>query len=518
MASKSDDISNEILALVGDDLSKSDSSTGGRPRRHINNDQDSDSNLSASSESSVDSVAEGRRRQNLKVSQESSSDDDLNLMHLTEIEREQIIAEKAEKNQTKYERQELLSRLNKQKKSAPKRAHSYTQDSDEGSDKEFIPSSRPSRPKSSKVQALKELNERRNKKKKQVPQVASDHSSQEEAYYPPLGPKTPSEELDSSPPISQLSDIRTILLTRKDLVMLLHDRMLEKIVVGCFVSVALEPKPDGTPVYRLGRISRKGIYLSLIAPGVKETDEHYDVEENKRTHRMLELAHGGDLLDFPFNVVSNRPSSEVELRRFLESCHQDKVPPITQNYVKKKTDEIKALRERPIIEEDFIYSLRSKRISTNDLTVLINFRNFFTSKLRNAQENDDPSKLAELKEDLAKVEQDMAPHLEEHRKKLVAEEARKAKEAQEAAERRKRLLLAATEVKEVKVARPAHRVVYDSDVEGAKDKCFTLKPPKGPVKTDFAFPSSNPLAPKLNLESISMTPWEAAADEALSSL
>ncbi|KAI0228766.1 RNA polymerase-associated protein rtf1 [Massospora cicadina] len=496
MPKNNDDLSNEILALL-DDKAKDDSSDGGRPRRRVSNVPASDSNLSASSSDYlVDSEDEGRAH-NHRIGQDSSSseDEELNLEHLTEIEREQIIAEKAEKNQKKYERQEILSRLSKQKKNVSKSSRNVVCDSDEGSDEEFIPSSRPHRNKTSHSQALKELKDRRNKKKNRALSKGSDDSSQDEAHYTPQRSQTPPEEVDNSPPVVRLEQLEKIILTRQDLAAMVHDRMLEKMAVGCFVSVAREPKPDGTQVYRLGKIT-----------AITESKQSYVVERT-RTHRMLELSHGADVLEFAFDVV--------EFERYLESCEKSGLPPITLNYVKRKEEELFTLKERARTNDDFEYTMRSNRISSNNPKVHLSFKKYLLGQIQIAKDNDEVEKAAALEEELTEVEKGLAPLLDKYeielQSNLVMEEERK--------DNYRKFVVSAAQATKKDIDNELKRKRWvDSDDAAGKDTCFNLKVPKLPPKGPYTFPAFNPPASKSFSDATPLTLWEQIAIETMSTL
>lgn len=187
------------------------------------------------------------------------------------------------------------------------------------------------------------MKDRRIKKKKQALSHSEDSTDEEEE----IKVKTPRQqtpvEVDTSPPVTNLEQLQNIILTREALAALLHDRMLKEIVVGCFVSVAWDPKPDGTQVYRLGKIT-----------DVIETSHHYTVEQT-RTHRALILSYGADSLEFGFDVISNRASTQVELIRYLDKCKESDIPPITINYVKKKEEELISLKGRVKINVSIIW-------------------------------------------------------------------------------------------------------------------------------------------------------------------
>lgn len=351
-----DDLSNEILALVNDDSPKSDSSSDHRVAKSGNN---SDSNLSASS--SVLSMASHSDKRNKKRpskvsnprhSSSSSVEDfdelDERLYQMTEIEREQIIAEKAEKNQKKYEQEEIMSRLNRQKK-MPSASKESKAESEEGSDKEFLPHARTSKSKASRSQVLKELKQRRNQKHSKRNSRHSSGSSSDSSFVksPSRSPKhrkTP-EEIDSSPIIQNVTELAPIILPRSYISLNVHKRFFEKTIQGCFVSVAFGKYPDGSSAYRLGKIE-----------SVIDTKESYDLDKT-RTHRILELSYGDVKETFSMVEVSNKPLSDFEFQRYMEKANEVNHPPITQNYVLKKSQELELEKNRALTDVNFQISI-----------------------------------------------------------------------------------------------------------------------------------------------------------------
>lgn len=157
---------------------------------------------------------------------------------------------------------------------------------------------------------------------------------------------------------------------------------------------------------------------------------------------------------------------------------------------------------------DFEYGIRSRRISTNDLKTFVNFKNFILGKIRDAKGSEDLEQVAALEMELAQVNQDMSPLLKQYELEL---EANHSSQLREKGEFRKKLANAFEVSQKCKAAANKRKEYQDSDDEGGKDRCFTLKAPKLTVRDDFIFPSFNPLTPKPDLDLVPMTSWEEAA-------
>lgn len=478
---KDDDLSNEILALVNDDSPDSDPGSD-HPHHHttnINNGNSSDSNLSASSSTSDLSLTSSNIKRHPKRptkpnnnpqpnnSDDSSSVEDFDelderLYQMTEIEREQIIAEKAEKNQKKYEQEEIMSRLNRQKKLSGASKESMVE-SEEGSDKEFLPHSRTSKSKVSRTQVLKELKQRRNQKHHKRNSRHSSGSSSDSSFVksPSRSPKqrrTP-EEIDSSPVIQNVTELGPIILPRSYISLNVHKRFFEKTIRGCFVSVAFGKYPDGSSAYRLGKIE-----------SVIDTKESYDLDKT-RTHRILELSYGDVKETFSMVEVSNKPLSDYEFQRYMEKANEVNQALITQNYVTKKFQEIEDEKKRALTDEDHYYTMRSQSLSSQKIRPLEIQKNNLEGRIRIARENGDEELLSKLESELSETETLLKPLLEKYEAEL------KIVEEQEAVKREEKLKIARgleLQAKEALKKVPEPVKVIESDDEAGEFTCFNL--------------------------------------------
>ncbi|KAI9298398.1 hypothetical protein K502DRAFT_362425 [Neoconidiobolus thromboides FSU 785] len=439
---KEEDLDKEILSLLEGNPEKSNKKKSKSKNKYSDfSESESDAFLSVGDESESGSSTGGRknRKNGKKISSPSASEseiesefDEVKYKHLNEIEREQLIAEKAEKRQKFYEKQELKNRFKKNKK------NDYL--SDDGSDEEYNLPSRPSRSRKKAPKALKVIKEKRKKSTAKQDYRTSSDDSFDESELKRVKEQEEEEEIeaevDDSPICTNVHEILPAVWYRESIRNFVHHSQFEKVIEGCFVSVIVNEPPkvdesinDIELKYRVGRVLE-----------VQEIDTPYKFDK-VWTNKVLILLHGKHTKTFPMSAVSNEDPTEVEYQRYRQAMETDGMPPIRQNMIRIKGEQIEVLRNTPKTDEEYMYGLRSQCKCTDDIVLLGNLYRILNSMLVQARTSLDFDKVAEVQKEIDELDVIMAPHVERHNREQQEYErqAKMAAEKREQEWRQKRM-------------------------------------------------------------------------------
>ncbi|KAL4991034.1 hypothetical protein BDW68DRAFT_153192 [Aspergillus falconensis] len=473
-----DDLDAELLALAGDDASSDEeasppprklssaspapstsprspgpTSTMGRkgpakpvrrPRKsHRDEDEEEDGEISAAdslnsasmSESEAPSDSEGS---DAGVEDEGpiypyeklyhSAQDKQEIMAMPEIQREQILSERAQEvdrhNQDLALRRLLASREREEARKAKKnKRKASAANLDEGNRKSSRQKTtlggRKVGEASEAIEAYKRQREQKGKRdelrrrdttakdhkaKSRVSDEDADGESEVEWDDRERSPSPPKDD-----PPAELRDIQRARVGRTNFAQVCFYPGFEDAMVGCYVRLNVGPNPNGVNEYRLAMITeiKEGKKYALEgANGRSFTTDQYAV-----------LAHGKTMRAFPFVACSDSPFTEAEFNRWrqvmaIEDC---KMP--TKSQLAKKVMDINRLINHQFTPEELNEKLRKQGLLDTKTTFFK--RVDIEKKLKIAQELGDDDEVGRLQVELANLGSSAKPRTE---KKLTEHE------------------------------------------------------------------------------------------------
>ncbi|WVQ81177.1 hypothetical protein IAT38_003299 [Cryptococcus sp. DSM 104549] len=182
--------------------------------------------------------------------------------------------------------------------------------------------------------------------------------------------RSPTPKRDTRPQISQedemdrrapdRQELNSARVSRYELVDMMHKDRFEETIVGAYVRL-MAPEPDeyGRPKYRIHKIAEVDTSGSF---------GYYSIEykgRNVRDNRALLCKYGSLSRLWRMADVSNSDFQDAEFDRFERTNNADGVKPPKRSVLKKKHDEIKALRERPMTNAEIDRRVDSRKAQEN---------------------------------------------------------------------------------------------------------------------------------------------------------
>ncbi|KAF9907244.1 RNA polymerase-associated protein rtf1 [Lobosporangium transversale] len=277
------------------------------------------------------------------------------LMAMSEMDREQILFERAKKRRVLLDQREVAKLL--------KRQEEANRNSRKGSGSTRDSARRSTRAKDSKAGStkaladLKRAQERKRARRSRSPEPKrrrkgspdysdkSDTSSSEEErdneddYDSDRDLKKSSRDGGKSSSSSHarrpatLDDLNSIRLSRDRLEKWCYSPFFKDTVVGCFVRLLLGPDSNRQPVYRITEIV-----------GVGKQSKIYPVGKTM-TNLTLTLKHGKAEKAFTMDIISNSNFTEDEFRRYESVLKAEKVDMATMDHVENKRRDIEHAKD-----------------------------------------------------------------------------------------------------------------------------------------------------------------------------
>ncbi|KAK2460870.1 hypothetical protein APHAL10511_007340 [Amanita phalloides] len=489
MSDFGDDIDDELLALATEDTDKkrkrrqsgggssaSGNATGGSKRRKAEASRNSYDTPESEDDTNRDPYPfEGKYKDEMDrqwqvvfAIPKLAADPCHRLMGLPEIERERILADRADQKQL-LDDEKILSQMVREQRgavtangdddrvsAAAKRQHTAR-----GSTKE-------------KTKKLDELKARRKakdeKKKSRQLSPKRDHSSSsmdmeisdEESEDGQITKYDEEEEkerklldkLNSAPRKAheedhpaELANLEKCRLSRDHLAKYCMAPWFEEYVQGAFVRYLIGHQDEG-PVYRICEISN--LAVDLVKP--------YNVN-NKTVDQAFELKHGKSVRVFTMDKVSNGPFVDKEFERFKTTLMAEKVQLPTKKQLERKVAQMEKLITQPITESDVSAMLaRKSQLSKNKTAALFTMeRSRLTQARTLAQRRRDFAEVTEIDKKLEELnanseispaqtsvveEEDKLAKVNERNRRANLEAVRRAEHAEAERKRKERKLAA----------------------------------------------------------------------------
>ncbi|KAJ6783378.1 hypothetical protein PWT90_06769 [Aphanocladium album] len=265
------------------------------------------------------------------------------IMAMPELEREQILADRANEierlRQNRLLRQMVTDTQNDERKAKKKRS-ADSADLDDDDEGRRGKSSR--RTGGTAMDALRRARADRQKRREDherrrdaySPRRDSDGNESEDDYR--RGSRTPEKKDEKKDePKPELRDFERVRLGRNEFAQVCFTPGFEPAITGCFIRIALGPHPEtGVEQYRMAIIKgfTTGRAYALSGPnGTFVTDQY------------VKASHGKAVKEFPFIAASSGKFTESELNRYTVTCHNENVKTPLKSALNSKIDQINNL-------------------------------------------------------------------------------------------------------------------------------------------------------------------------------
>ncbi|KAL6237654.1 hypothetical protein BDW75DRAFT_203303 [Aspergillus navahoensis] len=357
-----------------------------------------------------------------------SAQDKQEIMAMPEIQREQILSERAQEvdrhNQDLALRRLLASREREEARKAKKnKRKASAANLDEGNRKssrqkttlggrkvgeasEAIEAYKRQREQKGKRDELRrrDTTTKDHKSKSRVSDEDADGESEVEWDDRERSPSPPKDD-----PPAELRDIQRARVGRTNFAQVCFYPGFESAMVGCYVRLNVGPNPNGVNEYRLAMITeiKEGKKYALEgANGRSFTTDQYAV-----------LAHGKTTRAFPFVACSDSPFTEAEFNRWRQVMAVEDCKMPTKSQLAKKVMDINRLINHQFTPDELNEKLRKQGLLDTKTTFFK--RVDIEKKLKIAQELGDDDEVGRLQVELANLGSTAKPRAE---KKLTEHE------------------------------------------------------------------------------------------------
>ncbi|CAG8741714.1 20456_t:CDS:10, partial [Racocetra persica] len=289
-------------------------------------------------------------------------DDRDRLENLVELDRERILAERAEKIQHHKDLEAVQLMINLEDVSSTRRS---------------------SRTKDTKKKGIEELKRRRAQKNQSQRTKAGSLSpepgehittgDEDDVFYEDdeRGEQNKDDDSDGI----TVDDIRDIQLTRHQFSDWVYKPFFEKIVTGCFVRLHIGLQ-NGKQIYRV---------CEIVGVEVPERVQPYliDANDKVKTNKVLRLKHADAVKSWQMNIISNGKFEQSEFDRWTVTMKIKKLDLPTKEAIVKKKEQIKGADEYILSEQDVDIMIKQKqtlRGGVEPLNLLTEKTNLVTQK------------------------------------------------------------------------------------------------------------------------------------------
>ena len=285
-------------------------------------------------------------------------EDRARLATMNELDRELVIAERAEKRQEAKQRRELREEMRareaKQRGKAPPRGRAPTAD------------------KEAKRAALQELAARRAgdkgaareaasrwravdaKRRAEARAAASESRSATDEEAAEAGEEDEDDE-DEAP--ATMAELQRLVLPRLQLEKWVDKPFFDATLPGCFVRIATGNGPDGRPKYRLAEVAA----VLLGEHRGRELRSYEFGLGGRRTGRWLLLRHGVHEQAFKMSLVSNAPPEDGEVDHWAQAAKAAMRRPLTRTQLATREAALAAAHAFRYTSADVARAVEAKR-------------------------------------------------------------------------------------------------------------------------------------------------------------
>lgn len=266
--------------------------------------------------------------------------DRADLMAMAEVDREQILFERAKKRTVLLDHRQVAKRLKRQEeanRSTRKGSGSTNRDNARRSTR-----AKDTKTGNTKALAdLKKAQERKRARRSHSPEPKRGRKGSEDYSDKSDSPSSEDEaDYDSEPDVKKstksitrkpatLDELNSIRLGRDRLSKWCHNPFFKDTVIGCFVRLSLGLDRNRNHVFRIAEVV-----------AVNKQQKVYTIGDGAATNLNLTLRHGNAEKNFTMDFVSNGLFTEDEFRRFEIQLRSDKVDIPTSDHVERKRKDI----------------------------------------------------------------------------------------------------------------------------------------------------------------------------------
>ncbi|TLS24486.1 hypothetical protein PpBr36_08181 [Pyricularia pennisetigena] len=285
------------------------------------------------------------------------------IMSLREIEREEILAERAQEKEKMHQNRllrQLVSNNEMQKKRSASNAGLADDDrrktsrvrtklggSRVGETNAALDSLK--RARAEKNERTRRREEDKERRKDRSPSYRDgfedDNDADSEVDWAHSSKKKSKESKPEKEDLpAELEDIQRIRMSRTGFGQVCFNPGFEKKMEGCFVRISVGQD----------RETQENVYRMAIIKGISKGKEYATDGAHGQiiTDQYITAAHGKAVRDWPFIACSNQPFTENEWRRYKTTCNAENVDLPMQSAVSKKLDELHSLLKHSWTEEE----------------------------------------------------------------------------------------------------------------------------------------------------------------------
>ncbi|KAG0213440.1 hypothetical protein BGX33_002884 [Mortierella sp. NVP41] len=287
--------------------------------------------------------------------------DRADLMAMAEVDREQILFERAKKRTVLLDHRQVAKRLKRQEEAnrgTRKGSGSTNRDSARRSTR-----AKDTKTGNTKALAdLKKAQERKRARRSHSPEPkrgrkgsvdysdkSSSPSSEDEADYDSEPEVKKSTKSITRKPAT-LDELNSIRLGRDRLAKWCYNPFFRDTVIGCFVRLSLGLDRNRVHVFRIAEVV-----------AVNKQQKIYSIGDAAATNLNLTLRHGAAEKNFTMDYVSNGQFTEDEFRRFEIQLRSDKTDIPTQDHVERKRKDIDAAKAYALNDREVNEILEMKK-------------------------------------------------------------------------------------------------------------------------------------------------------------
>lgn len=344
-------------------------------------------------------------------------EDKAKIMAMPEIEREQILADRAteveRERQSRLMKQILKSREAGIKKSIKKRKASTAEVEGDyrkglrqrkkigggkvGEISSGIDNLKRARAEKTDRQRRRDEDKDRSHDSRTYSHSDNDDQGEDETEYDNLSSKNTrsvtSSFRESKP--AELHDFEKVRVGRSRFAMVCFYPGFEKAITGCYVRISIGPdKTTGQNIYR----------MALIKGFVEDRPYAMETPNGKqfKTTQYVRAAHGTAERNWPFITCSDSAFTEVEWSRYEKTCKSEKVPLPSKGKLSAKIDDINNLVNRSWTEAELQEKLTKSGALLNKFIPIE--RNRLKNLIKEAKSFDDEAKVAKYQKELEQLE------------------------------------------------------------------------------------------------------------------
>ncbi|KAJ3333682.1 RNA polymerase-associated protein rtf1 [Blyttiomyces sp. JEL0837] len=388
------DIDDEILALAGGGESLKRKRSSRKVQDLVQSDGEDEALLYGDNSDSDEEDSEWAEMKKWGDDLIGDEEDRRRLDAMSELDKEKLLAERAEKLQLVKDRLELKRKVKGAGRDRPRK-----QD-----DQDRRISSRKSSDRKKASKSLHDLRRQRDEKssrktdgesRRRLTSYSSQSESEREgeAAEPGAIPETVEETTTPTVEKVSLQKFMDITLTRSDIEKWLYAPFFKEVVTGCYLRIGLGVDADKKPTYRVVKIA-----------DVVDYHKPYHIGQSL-TKKAVYAAHGKAKKVFTFDIASNQPITEAEFSRYLRTLENENEPMVSLAFVESKSRELARARAHEFSNDEIENMIKEKQALARVPHNIASEKLRLKRDLDEAMERNDEREIERLKEKLAKLEE-----------------------------------------------------------------------------------------------------------------